>query len=300
MELTLFTPTYNRAYILPELYKSLCEQTDKDFEWIIVDDGSTDGTGDLVEKWKESGLNIRYLYKQNGGMSRAINDGVRMSTGKYFFILCSDDRLIPTAVEVIKSHLDEIENDEGFAAVGFAKGYMNGEYIKGVPPKVGENGYVDASNLERKYYDLDADMCEAYKTELFRRFPMPEWEGEGFAPEQICLNEIALAGYKIRWYPDVIYLCDYLEDGLTKGGDRLVAKNPMGYAMMWNHMLKYPTLTAKQKFRAAANHIALSIVGKTPSYIFKSNRLRYTIPALPLGLVLAIRRKRQHKKLLSQ
>ena len=136
-------------------------------------------------------------------------------------------------------------------------------------------------------------MCEAYKTSMFRQFPMAEWPGEKFAPEQIALNEIALNGYKLRWHKDIIYVCDYLEDGLTKGWRSLVRKNPMGYAMMYNHMLKYPDLSVQQRFSAACQHVALSILGKHPEYIWKSNRLLYTIPAIPIGVVLSFRRKRQ-------
>ncbi len=302
MKITVFTATYNRAYTLPALYDSLCKQTDKNFEWLVVDDGSTDGTQALVKSWQaaENGFSIRYHYKKNGGKSRAINDGVKLAQGEFFFMVDSDDTVVPKAVELLRKRCNEIADDDNFIAVGMAKGYPDGKYLKGTPPKVGSEGYVDATNLDRDLYDMDVDMCEAYKTDVFARFPMPEWEGEGFAPEQIALNEIALAGYKIRWYADIIYLCDYLEDGLTKGGDRLVAKNPMGYAMMYNHMLKYPRLSAKRKYRAAVQHVALSVVGKSPSYIFKSNKLCYTLVALPQGLLTAIRRKKQHKKLLSE
>ncbi len=295
---TVFTATYNRAYLLPALYDSLCRQSDKGFEWLIVDDGSTDGTEALVKTWAEAdcGFPIRYVHKENGGKSRAINDGVKLARGEFFFMVDSDDTIVPTAIETLRMRCAEIADKPDFIAVGMAKGYPDGKYLKGTPPMVGSEGYVDATNLERPLYNMDVDMCEAYKTALFARFPMPEWEGESFAPEQIALNEIALAGYKIRWYPDIIYLCDYLDDGLTKGGDRLVARNPMGYAMMYNHMLKYPLLSAKRKYRAACQHIALSIVGKNPSYIFKSNKLGYTILALPQGIVTAIRRKRQFKQ----
>lgn len=88
---------------------------------------------------------------------------------------------------------------------------------------------IDATNLDRAKYNLDADMCEAYKTQLFKKYPMAEWPGEKFAPEQIALNEIALDGYLLRWYSDILYQCDYLEDGLTKGSSSLEKNNPMGY-----------------------------------------------------------------------
>ena len=92
--ITVFTPTYNRAYSLPRLYESLQKQTFKDFEWLIVDDGSTDNTVDMVTGWsKEGKLTIRYIQMTNGGKHRAINKGVALAKGKLFFIVDSDDWL---------------------------------------------------------------------------------------------------------------------------------------------------------------------------------------------------------------
>lgn len=294
---TIFTPTYNRGYILPVLFESLLNQTCQDFEWVVVDDGSTDETASLIKKWLEADnkLTIKYYYKENGGKPRAINFGIERAAGKYFFMVDSDDRLENNALEKMKKWCLEIDNKKDFVGVGAARVYPNGEYIKGVAPTVNENGYIDATNLERKTYNLDADMCEAYKTEILKKFPMAEWKGEKFAPEQIALNEIALNGYKIRWYSDKIYICDYLEDGLTKGSFSLEKNNPMGYAMMYNHMLKYPTIKGKQKYYVACQHIALSIYGGHIEYIFKSNKMIYTIFALPFGVLLSFRRKKQFK-----
>lgn len=91
----------------------------------------------------------------------------------------------------------------------------------------------------------------------------------------------ALAGYRLRWHGDIIYLCDYLEDGLTRGSARLEKQNPMGYAMMYNHMLLYPGLTRKEKFYAACQCAALSIYGRHAGYLLKSNSPGYTLAALP-------------------
>lgn len=292
---TVFTSTYNRGYILPELYQSLCAQTYKNFEWLIVDDGSTDHTRELVEGWKRNQheFEIQYYYVDNGGKPRAINYGVGKAQGVFFIMVDSDDTLTDDALAKMHFWCNEIRDDQRLIGVGAARGYRDGRYIKGVPPCVGETGYIDATNLERGKYNLDADMCEAYKTELFRKYPMATWPGEKFAPEQIALNEIALHGYMLRWHKDIIYICEYLEDGLTKGWQGLERRNPMGYAMMYNHMLKYPGLTWKQLFYAACQCVAMSFYGKNPSYIFRSNKPLYTLAALPAGIILSFRRKRQ-------
>lgn len=294
---TIFTPTYNRAYTLSILYNSLKNQTCKDFEWLIVDDGSTDNTCELVREYikEERKFPINYYKKENGGKPRAINYGIKLAKGKYFLMIDSDDYLVDNAVANMKNWCKEIDKDERFVGVGAARGYEKNVYIKGVEPLVNENGYIDATNLQRERYNLDADMTEAYKTNIFKKYPMAEWSGENFAPEQIALNEIALAGYKLRWHKDIICICKYLPDGLTKGSFELERKNPMGYAMMYNHMLKYPD-SLKNKYHAACQHIALSLYGKHPKYIWKSNKLWLTMLALPIGIVLSVRRKKQFDK----
>ena len=295
---TVFTPTYNRGYTLPRLYESLKSQGTTDFEWMIVDDGSTDNTYQLVEKWiqEEKNFPIRYLKKENGGKPRAINYGIKYAKGRFFFMVDSDDFLLPDALIKMKYWCKEIESDSRYIGVGAARGLPDGSYIKGVAPNVNEQGYVDATNLQRDKFNLDADMCEAYKTELFKKYPMPEWPGEKFAPEQIALNEITLDGFLLRWHSDIIYQCDYLDDGLTKGSQLLEKNNPMGYAMMYNHMLNYPKRSIKQKFYYACQVVALSIIGGHIEYGFKGKNKRLMLLALVPGTLLAIRRRYQFRK----
>lgn len=297
LKFTVFTSTFNRGYIIHQLYQSLCNQTFRNFEWLVIDDGSTDNTTELFTAWEKecTGFVITYKKVENAGKPRAINMGAKLAKGKYFFMVDSDDYLTPDALEKLSIWCSEIENQQLFIGVGAARGYLDGRYLKGVAPLVNEEGYVDATNLERNKYNLDADMCEAYKTDIFRRFPMAEWPGEKFAPEQIALNNIALAGYKLRWHKDIIYICDYLEDGLTKGSFRLEKANPMGYAMMYNHKLLY-NISRREKFYAACQHVALSLCGKHPGYILKSHYLLYTIAALPIGVILSVRRWIQYKR----
>ena len=295
---TVFTPTYNRGYILAQLYQSLKNQAFTDFEWLIVDDGSTDDTEQLVTGWlkDKKEFPIRYYKKENGGKPRAINYGIQYAAGTFFFMVDSDDLLLPEALEKMYVWCKEIEEDSAFIGVGAARGFPDGTYIKGVAPTVNEKDYVDATNLDRAKYNLDADMCEAYKIQLFKKYPMAEWPGEKFAPEQIALNEIALDGYLLRWHSDILYQCDYLEDGLTKGSSSLEKNNPMGYAMMYNHKLKYPAISIKQKFFVACQMVALSFVGGNPNYILKSNNKIITALALIPGVLLAVRRKLQYRK----
>lgn len=296
--ITVFTPTYNRGYIIENLYKSLKKQVYLNFEWLVIDDGSTDNTEELFKTWilEDNNFNIRYIKVENGGKPRAINKALQLAQGKYLFMVDSDDYIVNDATLKLETWIKEIDDMDDIVAVGAAKVYPNGEYIKGVEPDIDDNiGYLDATNLERKNYNLDADMCEAYKIDIMKKFPFIVWEGEKFSPEEIVLNEMALHGYKVRWHKDKIYMCDYLEDGLTKGNWGLLKSNPMGYAMMWNHKLKFEK-GLYNRFNCCCQHIALSIIGKEYRYIFKSNAKLLNIFALPFGIVLSIRRKHQFKK----
>ena len=296
--ITIFTPTYNRGYIIENLYKSLKTQISNNFEWLVIDDGSTDNTEELFKKWnrEDNKFNIRYVKTDNNGKPRAINKALEIANGRYLFMVDSDDHITNDAILKIEKWISEIDDKEDIIAVGAARVYPDGKYIKGIEPNIDDRiGYIDATNLERKNYNLDADMCEAYKIDILKRFPFEVWDGEKFAPEEITLNEIALHGYKVRWHKDKIYICDYLDDGLTKGSWNLLKSNPMGYAMLYNHKLKF-TKSLSERFNYCCQHIALSIIGKQYNYIFKSNAKLLNIMALPFVLILSIRRKKQFMK----
>ena len=298
MGLTIHTATYNRAYILEKAYRSLCAQTCKDFEWIITNDGSTDGTDELVRSWQalDNGFPIIYNSMPHVGIPRALNAGVKLASGAWFMMLDSDDHLTPKAVEKILLWLSEIEDSEGFVGIGFGKCQPDGRYMKNQIPLINQQqGYIDASNIERAGYNLDMDMCEVHRTELLHRFPFQCWPTEYYAPEQLNYNAIALAGYKYRWRAEKLYICDYLPDGQTKD-DRLVKKNPMGFAMMHNqNMLLRESF--QDKCRCAMQMTALSLYAGNPGYLKESNCMAATLLTLPVGVALSIRRWMQYKKL---
>lgn len=231
--LTIFTATYNRAYILPELYQSLMAQTNPDFEWIIVDDASQDNTEELVGSFEPVGKGIRYYKQDHGGKHRAINLGLQKAAGDYFFIVDSDDVLTSDAVETILQWTSEIHStDDHLAGVAGLRMSKDGS-IWGGEPSIPKDSYIDAGNLERKQYGLDGDKAEVFKTEVLRKYPFPEFEGEYFLTEAVVWDSIALGGYKLRWYNKPIYICEYLADGLTNTGAndrRGYVKNPKGCA----------------------------------------------------------------------
>lgn len=220
MKLTIFTPTYNRAHLLPNLYNSLLKQSCKDFEWIVIDDESTDDTEQVVQKMIEDKniFQINYFKQKHGGKHRAINKALEIARGEYFFIVDSDDYLTENAVELIYKWIDEtfVENNNKIAGVAGLRASDNG--VIGGNLNIDVDSWIECSNFDRKKYNLLGDKAEIYKTELLKNNKLPEFENEFFITEAVMWDKIAALGYMVRWYNTVIYKCEYLEDGLSKGG----------------------------------------------------------------------------------
>lgn len=226
--ITVFTPTYNRGYTLENLFNSLMVQTNKNFEWLIVDDGSTDNTEDLVNRFKDvSSFKIRYIKKKNGGKHTAINCGVNLAEGFLFFIVDSDDQLTKDAIEKLYKWEQSLEKKKDFAGISGNKGDVLGNLLG----STFKGNYIDATNIERRENNILGDKAEAYYTSVLKIFPFPEIEGENFMTEAIVWDKIAASGLKIRWFNDIIYIVEQREDGLIAQGNSRYANNPKGYAM---------------------------------------------------------------------
>lgn len=250
MRITVFTPTYNRGYIIMNLYDSLCRQTFHDFEWIVVDDGSSDNTEELFKTFSNASFPITYVKVENGGKHRAINKGVQMAHGELFFIVDSDDYLTDTALERIDEVERGIDVNSGFAGVCGQKGYNKSECVG----STFEGDYLDITTLERSQYKIDGDKAEVFYTDILRKYPFPEYDGEKFVTECVVWDRIAHDGLKLRFFNEIIYICDYLPDGLSVKYNQLLINNPKGYGdylfqscewgrflgvNKWNQYLKY-------------------------------------------------------------
>lgn len=233
--ITIFTPTYNRRNLLPRLFDSLSKQTCFDFEWIIVDDGSTDGTEEYFKELLKNkyDFKITYIKQPNGGKHRAINKGVGLANGEAFIIVDSDDYLIESAVGKIKNWLTTLDDTHKFAGVSGLRGYS---LDKSIGNKL-NNEFIDATNLERRRKGLLGDKAEVYFTSVLKKYPFPEFENENFLSEEVVWNAIASDGYYIRWFNEIIYICDYLDGGLTKNGNEKYIKNPLGVLYWAKQML---------------------------------------------------------------
>ena len=249
-KITVFTPTFNRGYLMNKLFHSLNSQTNKHFEWLIVDDGSIDQTGELVETFKEQAdFEIRYFYQQNGGKHRAINHGLDLAKGELFFIVDSDDSLTDDAIEKIFNNYSGIAFDNSFAGIAFNRGFSK----KRIVGETFEGTYIDCDNLHRAKHNILGDKAEVYRTDILKSIKFPVVDGENFMSEVVLWNEVARRGYKLRWFNDIIYFCDYLEDGLTKNSEKILFNNPVAHQMMTKELLQI-NFTLKRKFGMIYNY----------------------------------------------
>ncbi len=253
MIITVFTPTYNRAKLLPRLFESLCAQTCMDFEWLIVDDGSTDNTEEVVGsfiKAPKQSFPMQYIKKENGGKHTAINLGVKEAKGELFLIADSDDKLSENAIADITEVYKTIKGDSSYAGVCGLDEDFNGEIIgSGLP-----QNFIDASSLDIRYrFGVTGDLKEVFRTEVMREYTFPETKGERFCPEALVWNRIA-DKYKLRFFNKAVYSVEYQQGGLTANIVRIRMNSPMASMMTYAEMTKYKGVPLMQKMRAAINY----------------------------------------------
>ena len=226
MMITVLTPTFNRGGRLQSLWDSLQKQTVKDFEWLVVDDGSTDGTKDLITQLQEkSDFPIRYIYKSNGGKHTALNVGIQTICSELIFIVDSDDCVTDDAVEsILKIHKKYRSQNNicGYAFLrAFPDGKVNGKKFD-INEKIGS--YID---VRVNGDDTGADKAEVFKTHCLKEFPFPEYPNEKFLGEDLVWVRMARK-YEMVHINKAIYVGNYLEDGLTNNRRKHNIASPIG------------------------------------------------------------------------
>ena len=226
MMITVLTPTFNREGVLRSLWDSLQKQTVKDFEWLVVDDGSTDGTKNLITQLQEkSDFPIRYIYKSNGGKHTALNVGIQTICSELTFIVDSDDCVTDDAVEsILKIHKKYRSQNNicGYAFLrAFPDGKVNGKKFD-VDEKIGS--YID---VRVNGDDTGADKAEVFKTHCLKEFPFPEYPNEKFLGEDLVWVRMARK-YEMVHINKAIYVGNYLEDGLTNNRRKHNIASPVG------------------------------------------------------------------------
>ncbi len=215
---TVFTATFNRAYSLPRVRESLAAQTFTDFEWLIVDDGSTDGTAELVEGWRASApFPIRYERQTNQGKHAAFNRGVALARGRFFLPLDSDDACLPQALERLRHHWLGIPEGQRARFAAVTALCQDGRGHRLGPPLPAPVLDSDAIEIKRRYKHV-SEKWGFTLTEVLRRFPYPEIHGANFMPEDLVWGAIAAAGYRTRFVDECLRIYHQGHDQLTGGG----------------------------------------------------------------------------------
>lgn len=230
MELTIFTPTYNRRELLERLYNSLMQQTDTDFEWLVVDDGSTDDTEEFMKSLPETPFKLKYIKSKNAGKHIAINTGANNATGEWFFVVDNDDYLTSDAVVKLKGWIEEVKDLKGFAGFCTNKNYADGTQSgRKVEYDRLDTDFVSYWNV----YHYNGDHPSCLRTEIWRQYQFPEYEGENFCTEALVLRRMS-DNYICRYINDSVYITDgYLEGGLTRTLREKLKKSP-SYATLVN------------------------------------------------------------------
>lgn len=178
MKFTVFTPTFNRKELLEKLYESLQKQTFKDFEWLIVDDGSTDGTKEKVEEFlSEKKLEIKYYFKENGGKQRAYNFATEKANGELFICLDSDDEYVENGLEIILKYWKKYDKNTDIAGMGYLSTYPNGEIIGSSFP---EKEMISTQFEIYNKYGVKGDKGLMFRTEIIKKYKFPVFEDEKF------------------------------------------------------------------------------------------------------------------------
>lgn len=277
--LTIFTPTYNRAYCLPQCYESLCRQTCKDFTWLVVDDGSNDNTAELVKGWQKEGkIPIRYFYQDNQGMHGAHNAAYRLIDTELNTCIDSDDYMPDDAVEKIVNFWKEHGSNEvaGIIALDVDfDGKLLGTPLDKDRRTTTLNGFYARGGK--------GDKKLIYRTEVVNRYPeYPIFKGEKY----VSLGykyELIDQDYELLVLNEPICCVNYLPDGSTLNMFRQYRRNPQGFVFIRKQsMVLAPT--AHRRFMEAVHYVADSLLAGNSRFLQESPRLWLTSLAIPFGL----------------
>lgn len=248
--ITIFTPTYNRAYTLPKLFESLQAQNSNNFEWLIVDDGSSDGTQELVEDFTtKADFKITYIYQENQGKHVAINTALKNINTQYFVTVDSDDFLEDDAIQIIFIKLPLIDHSENIIALASPIKILNhNTTINKITTE------TVATTYEMIYrYKIHGEVTLIFKTELAKSFEYPSFSKEKFMLESIVFNRMDKM-YRFLYIPESIVNAEYIPDGLTAQGKKKLIDNPKGAALAYKEKMNNFKIPLENRQMFAKNY----------------------------------------------
>ncbi len=286
---TVFTPTYNRAYILPKCYESLNRQTCKDFEWLIVDDGSTDDTKELVAKWQlcDSGYPIRYIYKQNGGLHTGYNAAIANMDTELSVCIDSDDSMPEDAIERILDEWQKVKYSGVGGLIGLDMDQKGNLIGKPLPEQDSINAAVllCVPGMGDKKYVVRNDLLHTVA-------PIPVFEKEkNFNPHYLIIK----LSKQYRFHPvnQCFCLVEYQPDGMTANIWKQYVNSPRSFAELRRAIMEVPGLTWRYRLKNIIHYCSSSQIAGNRHYIKESPRRLLTALCAPAGWALTgyIKRK---------
>lgn len=280
MRFTVFTPTYNRAHTLPRLYDSIRRQTVRDFEWVIVDDGSTDGTEALVRQWQQEGNDfpIRYFWQPNQHKKVAFNRGVREASAPWFVPIDSDDELLPDALEQFArmwATIPTAEQTRYCAVVGLcvdSAGQIVGDRFPVEP--------MDATSVELWFdYRVNGEKFACLRREALLEYPFPE-DIPDLVPENVVWFRMARV-YTQRCFNVLVRIYHRDVESLTLPRDPVGARKRRAQGVVLSYAEALNWLTWSRLFRRPLRAIFLAVqYGRFSAYLPSGVK-----PAKPRGVL---------------
>ena len=289
--ITVFTPAYNRAHTLPRTYESLKKQEMKNFEWLIVDDGSKDNTKELVQSWidTENEFKIRYIYKENGGMHTAYNTAYANIDTELNICIDSDDCLADSAIKKIYDFWKKVK-DKGYAGIigldaDFDGKIIGSEFPKGLKETTYSGYYCHGGYGDKKL---------VYRTDVIKQYPpFPVFQGEKYVGIS-CKFVLIDQDYKLAVIDDVLCNVEYQMDSHSKGMFSEYLNNPKGFAYFRKIYMTYP-ISIKRLLMDTVHYISSSFLSKDRRFIADSPQKVLTVLLIPAGLVLMLYIKKKGK-----
>ncbi len=277
--LTVFTPSFNRADLLPRLYESLCNQTDNDFCWLVIDDGSSDNTEQIVNSWiTENKIEIQYIYQENQGMHAAHNTAYKNIITVLNTCIDSDDFMPNNAVEIILNKWNNIEKEKFAGIIG-----LDADLSLNL---IGAFFSTNATTVENFYNSGGTgDKKLVYRTEIINKYPeYPLFENEkyvGLGTKYLQIDK----DFELATLNEILVIVDYQLTGSSNTMFSQYLKNPKGFS--YNRIISMQlSSSVKRKFIESIHYISTSIILKDTKFLKKSPKKAITILAIPFGIVL--------------